>query len=73
MSYKDIILLGNDNVVLRNAAEPDISRITTRILEEIVQPLRDIQIDDSEFACVKAIVFFDPRKLLANLRYQISI
>ena len=27
-----------------------------------VKPFRDINIDDTEFACLKAIVFFDPSK-----------
>ena len=30
------------------------------VLDLIVKPLRDIQINDYEFACLKAIVFFDP-------------
>lgn len=38
----------------------DISRIGTRVMDELVKRLADVQIDDSEFACLKAIVFFDP-------------
>ena len=60
MPYKDLLLLGNDHVVSGQGQEPDISRIAGRVLEELVAPLRDVQIDDSEFACLKAIVFFDP-------------
>ena len=41
------------------AQESDISRIANRILEEVVRPFREVQVDDSEFACMKAIVFFD--------------
>ena len=63
LPFKDIMLLGNDFILPRHhASDPDISRITSRILDELVRPLRDVQIDDSEFACVKAIVFFDPRQ-----------
>jgi len=29
-------------------------------MDEIVKPLRDIQMDDTEYTCLKAIVFFDP-------------
>ena len=29
-------------------------------MEEIVKPLNEVRIDDPEFACLKAIVFFDP-------------
>lgn len=38
----------------------DISRVGIRIMEELVKPLNEVQIDDTEFACLKAIVFFDP-------------
>uniref|UniRef100_T1HAK9 Uncharacterized protein n=1 Tax=Rhodnius prolixus TaxID=13249 RepID=T1HAK9_RHOPR len=39
---------------------PDISRVGTRIMDELVTPLNEVQIDDTEFACLKAIIFFDP-------------
>lgn len=38
----------------------EISRVANRILDELVQPFQEIQIDDNEYACLKAIVFFDP-------------
>lgn len=38
----------------------DISRVGSRVLDELVKPLNEVQIDDTEFACLKAIVFFDP-------------
>lgn len=41
-------------------SDADIGRVASRILDELVKPLRDVQIDDSEFSCLKAIVFFDP-------------
>ncbi|KAK7114968.1 uncharacterized protein [Littorina saxatilis] len=56
----DILLLGNDSVITRQSQDPDIGRIASRILDELVQPLRDVNIDETEFACMKAIVFFDP-------------
>lgn len=40
--------------------ELDISKVGARIMDELVKPLNDVQIDDTEFACLKAIVFFDP-------------
>lgn len=40
----------------------DISRVGTRVMDELVRPLMEVQIDDTEFACLKAIVFFDPSK-----------
>ncbi|CAB1340922.1 unnamed protein product [Coregonus sp. 'balchen'] len=49
MPYKDFLLL-----------EPEISRVANRVLDELVLPFQEIQIDDNEYAALKAIVFFDP-------------
>ena len=35
-------------------------RVAVRILDELVLPFQELQIDDNEYACLKAIVFFDP-------------
>ena len=37
-------------------------------MDEIVKPLRDIQMDDTEYTCLKAIVFFDPSNKKRRLR-----
>lgn len=29
-------------------------------MDELIKPLKEVQIDETEFACLKAIVFFDP-------------
>lgn len=49
-------------------------------MDELVKPLNEVQIDDTEFACLKAIVFFDPNAKglseparIKHLRYQIQI
>lgn len=34
--------------------------MANRVLDELVRPFQEIQIDDNEYACLKAIVFFDP-------------
>ncbi|XP_028924000.1 hepatocyte nuclear factor 4-gamma isoform X2 [Ornithorhynchus anatinus] len=60
MMYKDVLLLGNGSIVLRNSPEVEISRVANRVLDELVRPFQEIQIDDNEYACLKAIVFFDP-------------
>ncbi|XP_013405254.1 hepatocyte nuclear factor 4-gamma isoform X3 [Lingula anatina] len=60
ISLKDVLLLGNDYIIPRHSSDLEVSRISGRILDELVVPLREVQIDDSEFACLKAIVFFDP-------------
>ena len=60
LGLNDLLLLGNDAVITRQAQDQDIGRIASRVLDELVQPFRDINIDETEFACMKAIVFFDP-------------
>ena len=62
LPHNDILLLGNDVVIPRHTPEIEIGRISSRVLDELVKPLREVQIDDSEFACLKAVVFFDPGK-----------
>ncbi|XP_074037460.1 hepatocyte nuclear factor 4 isoform X3 [Leptinotarsa decemlineata] len=92
MHLKDVLLLGNNYIITKQCPavmlpdhrnlSPDlsISRVGTRIIDELVKPMNDVQIDDTEFACLKAIVFFDPNAKglsesarIKNLRYQIQI
>ncbi|ESO82793.1 hypothetical protein LOTGIDRAFT_108689, partial [Lottia gigantea] len=75
----DVLLLGNDAVIPRTASD-GIGIIAGRVLDELVQPLREIQIDDTEFACIKAIVFFDPyarglndKQRIKMFRYQVHV
>lgn len=53
-------LSGNNYVIHRNSCEVEVSRVANRVLDELVRPFQEIQIDDNEYACLKAIVFFDP-------------
>ncbi|KAK3745061.1 hypothetical protein QZH41_014557 [Actinostola sp. cb2023] len=79
LGLKDILLLGTDLVIPRHAGDPDVRRIASRVLDEIAQPMRQLNIDDTEYACLKAIVFFnpdakglgDPQKIKA-LRFEIQ-
>lgn len=86
LHLKDILLLGNNCIITRQpmdgemSSDLDISRVGSRVMDELVRPLAEVQVDDSEFACLKAIVFFDPNaKGLSEparikcLRYQIQI
>ncbi|XP_031559613.1 hepatocyte nuclear factor 4-gamma-like isoform X2 [Actinia tenebrosa] len=79
LGLKDVLLLGTDLVIPRSAGDPDVRRIAARILDEIALPMRQLKIDDTEFACLKAIVFFNPdAKGLGNsqkikaLRFEIQ-
>lgn len=47
-------------MIHRNSPESEICRVANRVLDELVQPFQDIQIDENEYAALKAIVFFDP-------------
>ncbi|XP_028028321.1 hepatocyte nuclear factor 4-gamma isoform X2 [Bombyx mandarina] len=84
LHLKDILLLGNNCIITKHNIDGrmdiDISMIGMRVMDEIVKPLREIDIDDTEFACLKAIVFFDPNakglsqpQKIKQLRYQIQI
>jgi len=82
MHLRDILLLGNDSLISRQSAglEVEIYHIGIRIMDEIVKPLRDIQMDDTEYTCLKAIVFFDPNAKglgepgrVKAIRYQIQL
>ncbi|CAF0847539.1 unnamed protein product [Rotaria sordida] len=67
LNCDDYLLLGNHYVIPRNASDPGLSRAAGRILDEIVKPLKDNQLDEKEYACLKAIVFFDnDNKSLSN-------
>lgn len=63
--------IGSNTVVLlsdsRISPDLDISRVGSRIMDELVKPMTEVQVDDTEFACLKAIVFFDPSKYNINL------
>ncbi|XP_015783030.1 hepatocyte nuclear factor 4-gamma [Tetranychus urticae] len=80
MHLKDCLLLGNNFIIPRNSPEKDITMIGNRVMDELVTVLHDVNIDDTEFACLKAIVFFDPSakgltqpSRIKNLRTQVQI
>ncbi|CAF1014453.1 unnamed protein product [Adineta steineri] len=59
LNCDDYLLLGNHYVIPRNASDPGLCRASGRILDEIVKPLKENRLDEKEYACLKAIVFFD--------------
>ncbi|TTR36201.1 Hepatocyte nuclear factor 4-beta [Bagarius yarrelli] len=60
LPYNDVILLGNDFIIPVNGPEVEMSKLAARVLEELLKPLRELDITDTEFACLRAIVFFAP-------------
>ncbi|GAA6232635.1 hepatocyte nuclear factor 4-beta-like [Lates japonicus] len=80
LPYNDLILLGNDFVIPLMGAQIEVSRVAFRIQEELVKPLRELDITDKEFACLKTIVFFAPDclglespQLVRHLRFQAQL
>lgn len=62
MPVKNCLKLGNNLRISRNQPELEIRRIAERIMDEIVSPMNELDVDDTEYACLKAIVFFNPGK-----------
>ncbi|CAH0401307.1 unnamed protein product [Chilo suppressalis] len=84
LHLRDVLLLSNNCIIAKHNIDGrmdiDISMIGMRVMDEIVKPLREIDIDDTEFACLKAIIFFDPNakglsqpQKIKQLRYQVQI
>lgn len=66
LHLKDVLLLGNNYIITKHSPDSrlspnlDISRVGTRIIDELVRAMKDVCLDDAELACIKALVFFDP-------------
>ncbi|XP_070502540.1 hepatocyte nuclear factor 4-gamma isoform X1 [Chironomus tepperi] len=65
MHLHGVLLLGNHSIITKatpdqNARNLDISKIGARVIDELVSAMKEIQLDDEELACIKALVFFDP-------------
>ena len=72
INLPNILLLGNDMIIprdirdwgnnwLNDGQEENVVRdVGVRIMNELVSPFKAIKMDDTEFSCLKAIVFFDP-------------
>lgn len=60
LAHKDVLLLGTNWVIFRTTGEPEIQRIVCRVLDEIIEQMNQINMDDTEYACLKAIIFFNP-------------
>ena len=44
------------------ASGGDINWIASRVLDDVVQPLRSNNVDEKEFMCLRTMIFFDPSK-----------
>merc|ERR1719259_1274898 len=68
------------NTWLNETQDSVVRDIGVRVMNELVDPFRNINLDETEFACLKAIVFFDPTARGLNditrikkLRYQVQV
>lgn len=59
-SVRDVLILSNNSTLTRTCLDIEQNKVTCRILDEVAQVMREIQVDESELACLLAIVFFDP-------------
>ncbi|XP_051510505.1 hepatocyte nuclear factor 4-beta-like [Myxocyprinus asiaticus] len=80
LPYNDVILLGNDFIIPVRGTEQGMSKVAARILEELVRPLKELNITDTEFVCLKTIVFFAPdcpglqcAQAVRRLRFQSQV
>jgi len=91
INLNNILLLGNDMIIPRDIRQWNgnwmsehqdtvVRDIGIRVMNELVNPFKQINMDDTEFACLKAIVFFDPNarglrdiERIKGLRYQIQM
>lgn len=78
MHLKDYLLMGNNCIITRQPLDSrlspnlDVSRVGSRILDELVTAIKDVCLDDAELACIKAIVFFDPHARGLNEPHRIK-
>ncbi len=70
LRYTDKLILGNGAIISKDKSEYEISKIAGLIIDLVVKPLKEIQINDHEFSCLKAIVFFDPGRILFSFLFQ---
>ncbi|XP_043237951.1 hepatocyte nuclear factor 4-gamma-like isoform X2 [Amphibalanus amphitrite] len=76
------VLLGNKSVVTRGSPDVAMNKIGCRLMDEVIKPMKDMQVDETEYAALKAIVFFDPAasrgaagdvQTIERCRYQIQL
>ncbi|KAM7014971.1 LOW QUALITY PROTEIN: hepatic nuclear factor 4, beta [Tautogolabrus adspersus] len=76
-SYHNVILLGINFVIPITGAEVEVSSVAQRNQEELVKPLRELDITGEELSCLKSIVFLSPDckglqspQVVRHLRFQ---
>jgi hypothetical protein len=60
MSSAHIVLPNETYLSLTTTYAPEVSTIISRILDELLTPLRRVNVERSEFACLKAFILLQP-------------
>jgi hypothetical protein len=60
MSSAHIVLPNETYLSLTTTYAPEVSSVISRILDELLTPLRRINVERSEFACLKAFILLQP-------------
>uniref|UniRef100_A0A1I8FW58 Nuclear receptor domain-containing protein n=1 Tax=Macrostomum lignano TaxID=282301 RepID=A0A1I8FW58_9PLAT len=55
-----MLILGNSFRVSSNNPDLSMAQVAGRVINELVSQFRELGIDFTEYACLKAVVFFDP-------------
>ena len=65
VSLKDGIMLASGHIVHRNSAHAaGVGSIYDRLLTELVVKMREMKMDKTELACLKAIILFNPGRVI---------
>ncbi|VDL70320.1 unnamed protein product [Nippostrongylus brasiliensis] len=55
------LLLPNDDILVINSSHPSaVVAVLSRIIEELLTPLRRLRVDQAEFSCLKALLLLNP-------------
>ena len=52
--------------VKEGITDASVQRVVNQVVESLALPMRDLAVDDTEAACLKAIAFFDPGTPLSS-------
>lgn len=61
--YSDALLLANGHLFRpQTCPDENLKYLFQRLSQDIIEVMRDLKIDQIEFACLKCIILFDPGK-----------
>merc|ERR1711911_524907 len=61
IDYEDVLLIGkNESLSREQAVSTHVEVIFERVMTELVQKMREMNLDRTELGCLKAIVLYNP-------------